>query len=192
MDGSITGWEERGPDRHKHYLRAAQRAMHDRSASGWRSFATGGSKRLFQFGNPTPKRLCVTEAAIDALSLAALEFSIPELFQVSLYVSTGGGWSRDAGAQLYKFAQTCGLHLVAATDRNRQGDIYSERLRVLASEAGCRYSRLLPTHEDWNEDLKGRSQVAARIGNRENENENLKENAGTETCCRVPEGARQG
>jgi Toprim-like len=166
--------------------------MHDRSASGWRSFATGGSKLLFQFGNPTPKRLCVTEAAIDALSLAALEFSIPELFQVSLYVSTGGGWSRDAGAQLCKFAQTCGLHVVAATDRNRQGQIYAERLRALALEAGCRFSRLLPTYEDWNEDLKALPQAAARSEYPENENENLKKSERVETCCRVPEGARQG
>ena len=51
--GLVTGWEERGPQ--------------------WRGFATGGSKRLFQFGATNPKRLCVTEAAIDALSLAAIE-----------------------------------------------------------------------------------------------------------------------
>ena len=192
LDGMITGWEERGPDRHQDSLRAAQCAIQDRSASGWRSFATGGSKLLFQFGNPMPKRLCVTEAAIDALSLAALEFSIPELFQVSLYVSTGGGWSRDAGAQLCKFAQTCGLHLVAATDRNRQGEIYAERLRVLALDVGCQFSRLLPTYEDWNDDLKGLPQAATRSEYPEKETENAKENSGTETCYRMPEGARQG
>ncbi|WP_410489485.1 DUF3991 domain-containing protein [Agrobacterium tumefaciens] len=66
-DGEVTGWEERGPD--------------------WRGFSTGGSKVLFRLGSLDSSRLCVTEAAIDAMSLAAFE----GLREGSLYLSTGGG-----------------------------------------------------------------------------------------------------
>ena len=67
--GVITGWEERGPS--------------------WRGFATGGAKELFRLGASDCSRICVTEAAVDAMSLAALE----ELRDDTLYVSTGGGWA---------------------------------------------------------------------------------------------------
>lgn len=67
--GVVTGWEERGPQ--------------------WRGFSTGGSKVLFRLGAVDGSRLCVTEAAIDAMSLAAFE----GLREGSLYLSTGGGWS---------------------------------------------------------------------------------------------------
>lgn len=97
----VTGWEERGPQ--------------------WRGFATGGLKRLFQFGATNPRQLCVTDAAIDALSLAAIEAAQSVNFSKTLYVSTGGGWSPSTDALLRSFAQTPGLHLVAATDRNRRG-----------------------------------------------------------------------
>lgn len=136
--GFATGWEERGPQ--------------------WRGFATGGSKRLFHFGAANPKRLCVTEAAIDALSLAVIETTQSANLSETLYVSTGGGWSPNTDALLRKYAQTPGVHLVAATDRNRQGETYAVRLHLIAQEAGCRFSRMLPEHEDWNEDLKALSQ----------------------------------
>ncbi len=67
--GSVIGWEERGPD--------------------WRGFSTGGAKVLFRFGMNDARRICVTEAVIDALSLAAIEQTRPD----TLHVSTGGGWS---------------------------------------------------------------------------------------------------
>ncbi|WP_227651328.1 DUF3991 domain-containing protein, partial [Klebsiella pneumoniae] len=51
--GIVCGWEERGPE--------------------WRGFSTGGSKTLFRLGARDALRLCVTEAAIDAMSLAAFE-----------------------------------------------------------------------------------------------------------------------
>jgi len=65
--GGVVGWEERGPD--------------------WRGFAAGGSKTLFHLGEAYARRLCVTEAAIDAMSLAAIEGCRVD----SLYASTGGG-----------------------------------------------------------------------------------------------------
>jgi Protein of unknown function (DUF3991)/Toprim-like len=145
--GLVTGWEERGPQ--------------------WRGFASGGSKRLFQFGAANPKRLCVSEAAIDALSLAAIEAAQTVNFSETLYASTGGGWSPNTDALLRSIAQTPGLHLVAATDRNRQGEVYAERLRLIALEAGCRFSRLMSEHEDWNEDLKALPQGLGKAKNGE-------------------------
>ena len=139
---SVIGWEERGPD--------------------WRGFASGGSKRLFQFGEANPMRLCVTEAAIDALSLAAIEARCAELVATTLYVSTAGGWSPATDDLLRTYAQTPSLNLIAATDRNRQGEAYAERLHRIAKEAGCPFSRLMPEHEDWNEDLKALRQAPGK------------------------------
>ena len=70
-DDVLVGWEERGPR--------------------WRGFASGGAKVLFRFGAASPDRACVTEGAIDAMSLAALECSGENLRDGSLYVATGGG-----------------------------------------------------------------------------------------------------
>ena len=128
-----TGWEERGP--------------------GWRGFATGGAKVLFRFGRPDALRLCVTEAAIDAMSLAAIE----DIRADSLYLSTGGGWAPATAEALRKYAHRPGVHIVAATDNNAQGEIYADRLRDLAAEAGCGFERMCPVAEDWNAEL-GRKQ----------------------------------
>ena len=128
--GNICGWEERGPE--------------------WRGFSTGGSKTLFRFGGPDALRLCVTEAAIDAMSLAAFE----GLRDGSLYLSTGGGWSPLTDAALRALAARPDAMLVAATDANDQGETYAERLRLLAEHAGCAWHRLRPPADDWNEALQ--------------------------------------
>jgi hypothetical protein len=130
--GAVTGWECRGPE--------------------WRGFATGGTKTLLRFGPSTATRLCVTEAAIDALSLAAIE----SMREGTCYLSTGGGWSPATAAALRQLATAPDVQLVAATDANSQGDIYADRLRTLAEDAGCSWFRLRPTADDWNEALKMR------------------------------------
>lgn len=130
--GAVIGWEERGPD--------------------WRGFSTGGAKALFRFGKVDARRICVTEAAIDALSLAAIEQTRPDTF----YVSTGGGWSPLTAQALEKLASRDGAWLVAATDNNVQGEVFADRLRQMAECAACDFSRLRPRCEDWNEELKGR------------------------------------
>jgi hypothetical protein len=107
-DGTVSGWEERGPD--------------------WRGFSTGGSKILFRLGTSDATRLCVTEAAIDAMSLAAFE----GLRESSLYLSTGGGWSTATEAAVRKLAARPGTVLVAATDANSQGETFAGRLRDIA------------------------------------------------------------
>ncbi|WP_331375590.1 DUF3991 and toprim domain-containing protein [Sinorhizobium chiapasense] len=130
--GVVTGWEARGPQ--------------------YRGFASGGTKVLFRLGSGTAFRLAVTEAAIDALSLAAIE----GLREGTLYLSTGGGWSPTAKGALRELACQTGVQLVAATDANSQGDMFAERLRSLANDAGCDWMRLRPPEEDWNETLKVR------------------------------------
>ncbi|MGO8253459.1 DUF3991 and toprim domain-containing protein [Rhizobium ruizarguesonis] len=133
-NGAVTGWEERGPD--------------------WRGFSTGGSKILFRLGSSDAMRLCVTEAAIDAMSLAAFE----GLREGSVYLSTGGGWSPATEAAVRKLAARPGTVLVAATDANSQGETFAGRLRDIANEVGCDWLRLKPPSEDWNEALKAREE----------------------------------
>ena len=130
--GRVVGWEERGPE--------------------WRGFSTGGTKVLFRLGPSDAPRLCVTEAAIDAMSLAAIEGSR----EGTLYLSTGGGWSPATDAVLAVLAARPGINLVAATDANCQGDAYAERLRVIAESTGCDWQRLRPSADDWNEVLQNR------------------------------------
>ena len=131
-DGVVSGWEERGPD--------------------WRGFSTGGSKILFRLGSSDAMRLCVTEAAIDAMSLATFE----GLREGSVYISTGGGWSPATEAAVRQLAARPGAVLVAATDANSQGDTFAGRLRAIADEVGCDWLRLKPPAEDWNDALKAR------------------------------------
>ncbi|MGQ8634694.1 DUF3991 domain-containing protein, partial [Agrobacterium sp. DKPNP3] len=100
-DSVVTGWEERGRD--------------------WRGFSTGGSKILFRLGSSDALRLCVTEAAIDAMSLAAFE----GLREGSVYLSTGGGWSPATDAAVRRLAARPGAVLAAATDANSQGEIFA-------------------------------------------------------------------
>ena len=147
--GRLTGWEERGPR--------------------WHGFATYGTKVLFRFGASEPRRLCVTEAAIDAMSLAALE----RLPADTLYVSTGGGWGPASVGALRAIASTPGMELVAATDRNAQGERYAQRLAGLAAEVGCAFSRLAPELDDWNDQLRALWRTA---GARRIEERNIREN----------------
>ena len=128
--GIVTGWEERGP--------------------AWRGFSTGGTKILFRLGAPDALRLCVTEAAIDAMSLAAIEGLRPG----SLYLSTAGGWSPATDAAVRTLAARPGAQLVAATDANSQGEAFAGRLREIAEAADCDWFRLTPPADDWNDALK--------------------------------------
>jgi hypothetical protein len=128
--GEVAGWEERGPD--------------------WRGFATGGTKGLFRLGSPDAFRLCVTEAAIDAMSLASFE----GLREGSLYLSTGGGWSPATESALRSLAARPGARIFAATDANTQGEAFANRLRAIAEAADCDWIRLRPPADDWNEAWK--------------------------------------
>lgn len=113
-------------------------------------FCEGWKQGSVSAGTENATRLCVTEAAIDVMSLAALE----GMRHGTLYLSTGGGWAPATLAALRQLAAGPDIQLVAATDRNSQGDVYADRLRALAEEAGCAWLRLRPPAEDWNEVLK--------------------------------------
>jgi hypothetical protein len=132
------GWEERGPE--------------------WRGFSKGGSKVLFRIGSSRASRLCVTEAAVDALSLAALE----GLRDQTLYVSTGGGWSPATEAALNVIASRPGCQIIAATDSDPQGDVYAERLRLIAQSTGSDWQRLRPPADDWNDVLQNMKDSKAK------------------------------
>ncbi|MUZ74524.1 DUF3991 domain-containing protein [Agrobacterium vitis] len=153
--GTIAGWEERGPD--------------------WRGFATGGAKVLFRLGQSPALRLCITEAAIDAMSLAAIE----GMRDGTLYLSTGGGWSPATEAALRALAAQPDVQIVAATDANSQGEAYADRLRALAEALGCAWLRLRPPADDWNEFLKLRE--SERRGRRDRQE-----------TCRMPDRRVKG
>lgn len=136
--GDITGIEMRGP--------------------AWRGFSAGGDKALFRLpGGPGPlPRLAVCEAAIDALSLAALERLSPD----TLYTATAGGMGPATVAAitglLRDHADDPARILIAATDADAAGRRHAARLAALAVEAGARFAAILPPEgcNDWNDALR--------------------------------------
>jgi hypothetical protein len=136
--GSLTGIEMRGTD--------------------FRKFSAGGGKTLFRLpGGPAPlPRVAVCEAAIDALSLAAIEHCRPD----TLYAATAGGMGPATVAALQQilldFASDPAAVLIAATDADTAGRRHAARLEVLAVEAGVRFDMLLPPAglNDWNDALR--------------------------------------
>lgn len=138
--GQVVGWEERGPS--------------------WRGFASGGSKTLFTVGDAEALRVCVVEAAIDAMSLAALE----DCGADTQYASTGGGWSPSTADRIFELALRPGARLVAAFDGNDQGDAFAARLKEIAMITGVNYLRLWPEAEDWNDQLRQQRRAGAPTG----------------------------
>ncbi len=117
----------------------------------------GGSKTLFRLpGGVHPgTRLAVSEAPIDALSLAALEGIRAD----TVYVATGGGMGPGTIAAIERTLATIAAFpdalLVSATDANTVGDRYAARHAELAAAAGVAFERLRPTiGADWNDVLR--------------------------------------
>jgi hypothetical protein len=136
--GQLTGIEMRGSD--------------------YRNFSAGGEKTLFRLpGGPGPLlRIAVCEAAIDALSLAAIERARDD----TLYAATAGGMGPATIAALGQLlpvlaADPAGL-LVAATDADIAGRRYASRLAGLAAQAGVRFEAILPPDglNDWNDAIR--------------------------------------
>ena len=124
---------------------------------------TGGTKSLFRlppphFGSMLP-RLVVAEAAIDALSIAAIE----ELRADTLYVATSGGMGPGTivalEALLDNIAKLPGALFCSAAGANGGGDRFADRHRVLADKFQIPFVRLRPSIEggDWNDELRERS-----------------------------------
>lgn len=130
--GIICGWEMRG----------------ERMKS---AFCLGGTKSLMRFSWGDPEqcsRVAITEAAIDAFSLAALEGERRD----TLYVSTGGGMAPQTREAIQE--QCASYNIVVATDNNEPGDRYAA---MIAPWCGGRYERLRPEGGiDWNDSLKER------------------------------------
>ncbi len=131
VGGRPSGWEMRGPS--------------------FKGFLAGGAKGAFVFsGSDAPSRVAVCEAAIDALSLAAIDGACDD----TAYVSTGGGWG-DAGNAAIGQLLSKSRMVVAATDRGTGGDLLAGRLEDLARRHGISFERRRPAAKDWNEQLVG-------------------------------------
>jgi hypothetical protein len=111
-------------------------------------------------GSPRP-RLVLAEAAIDALSIAAIE----NLREDTLYGATGGGMGPGTIAALEallgRIAMLPGALFCSATDANGAGDRFAERHRSLAEMFSIPFARLRPPLEggDWNDVLHARSEA---------------------------------
>jgi Toprim-like/Protein of unknown function (DUF3991) len=136
--GCLTGIEMRGPD--------------------YRNFSAGGGKTLYRLpGGPGRlARVAVCEAAIDALSLAAIE----RMRNDTLYAATAGGMGPGTVAMLQQLLHglshdPAGI-LIAATDADVAGRRYAVRLANLAAEACVSFETILPPGglNDWNDFLR--------------------------------------
>ncbi len=124
---------------------------------------TGGAKSLFRLPpkGPLLLRLVVAEAAIDALSVAAIE----RLRKDTLYIATGGGMGPGTiaalEALLASIALLPGALLCSAADANGAGDRFAIRHRSLAEKFRIPFARLRPPVEggDWNDVLSARSET---------------------------------
>lgn len=123
----------------------------------FRGSLAGGHKSLFRLtGRDVIRRLAITEAPIDALSLAALE----GLRSDTLYAATGGGigiGTEDALlALLASLAGVSDAVLLAASDANPAGERHAARLAEIAA-GRIRFTRLRPGEADWNDVLQTRA-----------------------------------
>ncbi len=117
----------------------------------------GGRKTLFRLGTAGQGvcRLSVTEAPIDALSLAAIE----QLRRDTLYLATGGGMGpgtvKALEAELHAIAAVPNALLASGTDANKAGEAYADQHAALAAAAGVPFVRLRPPEgADWNDVLQ--------------------------------------
>ena len=134
-DARITGWEMRGPS--------------------YKGFSRGGTKSVFWIGHPAASdRLAVTESAVDALSLAALE----DWPNGTVYASVGGGFGPPTTEALHALLQPHTI-LIAATDLGSAGDALAARLHRLAEQCGNGFERMRPDRKDWNEQLVSASRA---------------------------------
>ena len=118
---------------------------------------SGGNKTLFLLPGACPqsRRLAVTEAPIDALSLAALEGIRAD----TVYAATGGGMGpgtdRAIERMLVVRASAPDALLVSATDADAAGDRFADRHAELAAAVRVAFARLRPTIGiDWNDVLR--------------------------------------
>jgi Toprim-like/Protein of unknown function (DUF3991) len=144
-----------------HFDRGGAVAHVDIRGPTYKGSLTGGVKSLFRLPlkGPLLPRLVLTEAAIDALSLAALESRRSD----TLYAATGGGMGPGTiaaiEALLVNIAMLPDALFCSATDANGPGDRFADRHQSLARKFGVPFARLRPPMEggDWNEVLRAPS-----------------------------------
>ena len=127
---------------------------------GFTGFSGGGNKALFLCntypGHAEPKRIVITEAAIDAMSYAQLSE------KPGLYVSFSGALSSEQQAQLTALLQKYPkATIVTATDADAQGEKYAVMIHSIRPDAirarpGIK-SRSGEKFKDWNDVLMERS-----------------------------------
>jgi hypothetical protein len=144
-----------------HFDHAGAVAHVDVRGPTYKGSLTGGVKALFRLpvsGPPRP-RLVLAEAAIDALSLTAIE----NLRGDTRYAATSGGMGPGTIAALETLlvdtARLPDALFCSATDANGPGDRFADRHRSLARKFGIPFARLRPPIEggDWNEVLRAQS-----------------------------------
>ena len=140
-----------------HFDHAGAVAHVDVRGPTYKGSLTGGVKSLFRLplkDAPLP-RLVLAEAAIDALSIAAIE----SLRGDTLYAATGGGMGPGTiaalEALLVDIARLPNALFCSATDANGPGDRFADRHQSLSRKFGVPFARLRPPIEggDWNEVL---------------------------------------
>jgi hypothetical protein len=149
-----------------HFDHAGAVAHVDVRGPTYKGSLTGGVKALFRFSSSGPPRprLVVTEAAIDALSLAAIE----NLRGDTLYAATGGGMGPGTiaalEALLVDIARLPDALFCSATDADGPGDRFADRHQSLARQFGIPFARLRPPIEggDWNDVLRAQSSAIVR------------------------------
>jgi Toprim-like len=115
-----------------HFDRAGAVAHVDIHGPTYRGSLTGGIKSLFRlpFKGPPLPRLVLTEAAIDALSLADIE----NLRGGTLYTATGGGMGPGTiaalEALLVDIARLPDALFCSATDADGPGDRFAESVKA--------------------------------------------------------------
>jgi hypothetical protein len=115
----------------------------------YRGSLAGGAKSLFRLPPSAQSfpRLVLAEAAIDVLSVAAIE----SLRADTLYAATGGGMGPGTigafEALLTALAMFPGALFCSATDANGAGDRFAERHRSLAEKFSVPFARLRPPIE---------------------------------------------
>jgi hypothetical protein len=116
----------------------------------------GGVKSLFRLSSAAPRhsRVVITEAPIDALSVAAIEGICADTLYAATDGGTGPGTVHAIERLLGQMAQWPDALLAGATDANRAGERYASRHAELAAAAGIAFERLAPpTGNDWNDVL---------------------------------------
>ncbi|MGC9271724.1 toprim domain-containing protein, partial [Acidiphilium sp.] len=124
----------------------------------FRGVLRGGQKSLFRFAPGGTigdyRRVAVTEAPIDALSLAALEQGRTD----TIYVATTGGLGPGTVTALRHLVEALGSvngTLAIATDADRPGDRHAARIEETIAPIVITVERLRPPGDakDWNEVL---------------------------------------